>query len=275
MGQPPQHTDVRFWRDPDLPGVEARWSSYREEAFRDHTHAAFSVGFLESGRTTFTLEGVAHTARAGQMVLIPPDAVHACNPDTDTDMTYRMFYVDPPWLETVAAEVFGRDTGVPRFPEPVVDDSVLVARWRELHDAIRAGADRLHKESLLVQGLADLLARHAELGEPAPQIADPQAVRLAKDHLAGHLSHPVSLAELSEVAHLSRYHLLRVFREATGMPPHAYHTQLRVNLGKRLLADGASVSRAAAETGFADQSHFSRVFRQYTGATPGQYRAGA
>lgn len=64
-----------------------------------------------------------------------------------------------------------------------------------------------------------------------------------------------------------------MFQAATGLSPHAYQNQLRVDLGKRLLAEGMDLSRVAAEAGFADQSHFTRVFRQYTGATPSQYRA--
>jgi len=272
MGKTPANTDVRFWRDPDLPGVEVRYSSYNEEAFRDHAHAAYSIGFLESGRTTFLLEGEPHTAVGGQMVFIGPDMVHACNPDPDSDMAYRMFYVDPPWLASVATEVFGRPVDSVAFPRPVADDPDLVDLWRSLHEAIMDGADRLEKESLLVQGLADVIARHAEMGGPEEPAGSEDAVRRAREHLAANLTSPVSLDELSAVAHLSRYHLLRVFQAAVGLPPHAYQNQLRVDLGKGLLARGMPISRVAVEAGFADQSHFSRVFRRYTGATPRQYQ---
>jgi len=273
MGKQPANTDVRFWRDPDLPGVEVRYSSYNEEAFRDHTHDAFSIGYIDSGRTTFLLAGEPHRARTGDLVLIPPGAVHACNPDPDSDMTYHMFYVDPAWLESVAAEVFGPGAGVPVFPLPVVDDPEQVGRWRALHAAIADGAERLEKETMLVQALADLIERHAVHGEPCAPVADDGAVGLVRDYLAANLSEKVSLDDLSEVAHLSRYHLLRVFQEAVGLSPHAYQNQLRVDLGKQRLAEGVSISQAAAEAGFVDQSHFTRVFRQLTGATPKQYQS--
>lgn len=273
MGKKPANTDVRFWRDPDLPGVEARFSSYNREAFRDHTHAAYSIGILESGRTTFTLEGSPYSASAGEMVFIGPDVAHACNPDPESDMTYRMFYVDAPRVESVAAEVFDDTPGTVFFPAPVVSDPDLPPLWRALYDAVTTDADRLEKETLLFQALAETIARHAE-PEPLPRQTDnDRAVRAVKEHLAANLSRKVSLDDLSRVAHVSRYHLLRVFQAATGLPPHAYQNQLRVDLGKRLLAAGMSISRAATEAGFADQSHFSRVFKQYTGATPRQYQA--
>lgn len=265
---------VRFWRDPDLPGVEVRYADYHEDAFRDHTHAQYSIGFLESGRTTFSLEGNEHTAESGQMVFIGPEVAHACNPDPDSNMAYRMFYVEVALVESVAAEVFGREAGAVTFAVPVVDDPELVDRWRTLHQRIIDGGDRLEKESLLVQGLADVIARHGEQGAPQEPSGNAHAVRAVKDHLAANLSEKVSLDDLTGVAHLSRYHLLRVFQNETGLPPHAYQNQLRVDLGKRLLADGVSISQAAAEAGFVDQSHFTRVFKQYTGATPRQYQAG-
>ena len=273
MGKTPTNADVRFWRDPDLPGVEVRFSSYEAEAFRDHVHDTFSIGFLESGRTTFVLDGKSHCAQAGQMVLIPPNAAHACNPDPGSNMTYRMFYVDPALLTAMAGELFGPGAGEPVFPEPVVDDPDLRDHWRALHEAIVAGGDRLEKETLLVQGLADLVARHGRLGEPGEPAGNADAVRRVREYLAQDPARKVSLDDLAGVAHLSRYHLLRVFQAAAGLPPHAYQNQLRVDLGKRLLAGGASISEAALEAGFADQSHFSRVFRQYTGATPRQYVA--
>ncbi|EGB15950.1 transcriptional regulator, AraC family [Pseudodesulfovibrio mercurii] len=281
MGKTPTNRQVRFWRDPDLPGVEVRRSSYREEAFRPHVHDAYSLGFIEHGRTTFELEGGRHVATAGQLVFIGPGLAHACNPDPDSDMAYTMFYVAPAWLTATARELFGPEAEPPRFPDPVVDDGPLAERLRALQTAIADNADRLEKETLLVQLLAEAVSRHGAPGPvsgpergPAPRPAGRDAVRAVRDYLAAHLAEKVSLDELAEAASLSRCHLLRVFQAATGLPPHAYQNQLRVDLGKRLLAQGLPVSRVAAETGFADQAHFTRVFRQFTGATPGQYLAG-
>ncbi|MCJ2166310.1 MULTISPECIES: AraC family transcriptional regulator [unclassified Pseudodesulfovibrio] len=273
MGKMPTNSDVQFWRDPDLPGVEVRYSSYHEEAFCNHAHAAYSVGVIETGKTTFYLAGEAYVGLAGRMILIGPNVAHACNPDPDSSMTYRMFYVDVPLLESVTAEVFGHEVGQPHFPEPVVDDPGLVDAWRTLHLAIIEGADRLEKESLFIQGLAELVSRHASLGIPDQPSGNERAVRVVKEYLADNVAEKVNLDTLSQVAGLSRYHLLRLFRDVTGLPPHAYQNQLRVDMGKGLLAGGMSISRAAVETGFADQSHFSRVFRQYTGATPLQYQS--
>ena len=70
---------------------------------------------------------------------------------------------------------------------------------------------------------------------------------------------------------LSRIQLLRAFAQATGLTPHAYLIQRRVQLARRLLRGGASLAEASAEAGFADQSHLHRVFLARHGYTPGAY----
>ena len=80
----------------------------------------------------------------------------------------------------------------------------------------------------------------------------------------------VSLDDLVEVSGLSRFHLLRSFRLAFGLPPHAYQLQQRVFAAKVLLP-ATPIARVALDCGFADQSHLTRVFRSFVGITPGAY----
>lgn len=348
MSRTPRHAAVRFWRDPDLPEVEVRRSSYNEETFRRHTHAAYSIGIMDGGAASFMLEGAPHRAVAGQLVLIEPDRVHACNPDRDTFFAYRMFYVDPAWLAELAgqaelaelaklaelepaAEVpehptpacsqgesdgktnpgeraesdergepgasgppadCARPAPLPRFRKPVVDCVQSMAAWSNLYDAVSRGGSVLEKQSLLVQAAELLLARHclpvtgagSATTHTNPADASPlettapfetsAIIEAVRSHLRDHMADPVRLDDLARLAGRSRCHLLRMFQQATGLPPHAYQTQLRVEAAKGLLAAGHAISHVATETGFSDQSHFSRVFRDLTGATPRQYQQG-
>lgn len=274
MSRAPAHPDVVFRRDPDLPGVEVRSSSYAEHAFRRHSHEDFSVALIESGATTFELDGATHRAVAGQLVLVDPGAVHACNPDPDTTMAYRLFYIEPRWFEEVACEVFEKPPARLALRPAVVDDPPLFEAWRRLHVAVIEGAERLEKVSGLVSNIAATIERYSSEHLPArPAPAADRAVARARDVLAERAAERISLDELAAVAGMSRYHFLRVFQNAVGLPPHAFQCQLRVELAKQLLAKGERIARVAGEVGFADQSHFTRVFRQYTGATPSQYRS--
>ncbi|WP_199775933.1 MULTISPECIES: helix-turn-helix transcriptional regulator [unclassified Enterobacter] len=72
---------------------------------------------------------------------------------------------------------------------------------------------------------------------------------------------------------MSRYQLIRAFRAVTGMTPHAYQLNRRVNQARQWLQSGSEITDIAYRLGFADQSHFQRVFKAHTGVTPGCYRA--
>jgi AraC-like DNA-binding protein len=276
MAGAPLHADVRFWRDAALPGVEARSATYTQHAFRIHTHKDWIISLVEAGCTRFSLGPAApqplHTARAGQIVVIPAGAPHACNPEPGSGFSYRLVALAPGWLSSAAQAQGGAAL---HFPSPVLDDSELFAAWRNLHEAFVWGAPAAHKQALLLACLRELSARHAAPGLPNPAdgnlAARNPAVALARAAIAARPGEFVPLDELARTAGLSRHHFVRVFKAATGLPPHAYQMQQAIEHAKALLAGGMAISQAALDAGFADQSHFSRRFREFTGATPRQY----
>ncbi len=84
---------------------------------------------------------------------------------------------------------------------------------------------------------------------------------------------PISLADLARESGLSRFQLVRAFARATGLTPHAYLMQRRIDLARRLIADRTPLAEAAAASGFADQAHMTRLFVRNYGVAPGAYAA--
>jgi len=217
-------------------------------------------------RACFSLDRARHTARAGQIVVIEAGRPHACNPAPDIGISYRLLALDTGWL-TGAFRCAGLGEA-PRFPSPVLDDPELFAAWRELHEAYVRGAPTSEKQALLLACLRELVTRHAMTATREPR--NP-AVDRVRQHIAANAGAWTPLDELARLAGLSRHHFLRVFKAATGLPPHAYQIQQAVEHAKTLLTHGTPISQTALDAGFADQSHFSRCFREFTGATPRQY----
>jgi AraC-like DNA-binding protein len=82
-------------------------------------------------------------------------------------------------------------------------------------------------------------------------------------------AHP--LEELAASAGISRFQMVRRFERLTGLTPHAYIVQRRLELARALIRTGAGLADAAAAAGFTDQSHLHRAFTARYGLTPGTY----
>jgi AraC-like DNA-binding protein len=98
-----------------------------------------------------------------------------------------------------------------------------------------------------------------------------RAIERVQQYLDRHFNEAVSLEKLAALAKLSRFHLLRAFTRHTGLPPHAYQMQRRIEVACTLLQSGISAAQVATRVGFADQSHFTRHFKRICHITPGRY----
>ncbi len=267
-----ESASTEFFRDKDLACLEIRRSFYRNSSFAPHTHDTVSLGAILAGAGHYTQKGTSQAIAAGDVVIIPPDEVHACNPRPDDSWGYLMFHIAEECLEEIAKDLLGRRRRGLQFPSRTFQDPTVYRRMLRLYRVVKEGESLLEKETAMVDTLTALLPRLTNLGPPkSPRQDAPRVVTLAKDYLAGALEKNVSMKELSHVTGVGVHHLLHVFRDAVGMPPHAYHVQMRVKEARRLLLDGYSIVDSALETGFCDQSHFTKKFKRVVGLTPREY----
>jgi AraC family transcriptional regulator len=98
-------------------------------------------------------------------------------------------------------------------------------------------------------------------------------LKRAVDYIEANLTRPIYLAELSNVAGLTRMHFAAQFRAATGCSPHNYILRRKVAYSQRLLLDPQlSIANVAAMMGFSSQAHFTVVFKRVVGKTPVRWR---
>ncbi len=267
--------NVRFWRDPELKGLEVRRVCRSRHTFPNHTHDdIYAIGLMEEGGAYCAHPEDSDTFVApGRIALINPGQVHSGAPEKGILTTYNVLYVDAPLMRDAAREIYETDDITPEFRRMVIHDPALFKKLQRLSMLlIRGGEQRLEKESAVVEALSDLVSRHGGVRKAAAAPGDPhRKVGAAKDFLAEDLSKKITLQDAADTVGLSRCHFLRVFKKAAGVPPHVYRTQRRIDTAKRFLRKGMPLIDVALETGFTDQSHFTNKFRQFTGATPRQY----
>lgn len=268
--------ESRVWQVPHLPGLELLRASQQTQVFPRHTHEHYAVGVIERGALGFYYRGENVVASSGDINLCLPGEVHTGEPAAEGGWSYRMFYLEPALLERLTGELSGRSGTLPFFSPGMLQDAALARRLHALHQLFESPEILpLERETRLLEVLGDFVRRYADAPLPAlPTGREPAAVGQVKDYLHAHYAEEITLTKLAQLTGLSRYHLVRVFRDTTGVPPHAYLRQLRVERAKCALGEGRSIAQVALAMGFADQSHLTRWFKRFWGYTPGHYVAG-
>lgn len=266
--------DVRFWQDPDRDGVEMCRVRDSNHVFPTHFHdQTYGIALMSVG-SSYVI-GPRHSdvvVSPGEIALINPGQVHSGVPVGEDRITYRMFYLSTSRMNMMAERLREGSGLTAEFRRSVVRDPRLFSRLDRFAGLLARPGGRLELDSALMDALCPLLFRHGGVSPPCSDGSNERtAIRRAREFLAEDLERKVTLEAVADAVGLSPYHFLRVFRKATGLSPHVFRTQRRLDRAADLLREGRSIAEVALETGFADQSHFTRTFRRYIGATPGQF----
>jgi AraC-like DNA-binding protein len=264
---------AKFWVDRDLTGVGLLRAAFGTMSFPRHVHSEFVIAVTEGGAGRCLTRGVSDVGAPRSVMVFNAGEPHAGGVASEAAWRYRGFYIEDAAFRDICENLGGRGT-TPYFNDSVVNDPELADLLVRAHLALEARDARLVRESLFLAGVARLTERHGKLRPRSPKAgSEGGRVRRALDFMQSNLAADLSIKDLAACAGISPFHFVRCFRETTGLPPHAYLTQLRLDHAKRLLGDGKSPAEAALAVGFYDQSHLIRHFKRTYGITPGQYTA--
>jgi AraC family transcriptional regulator len=209
--------------------------------------------------------------RAGVLSVVPAGLEREAS-YRDAEIVYAALWFDP----VLKADLLGAhgDSSLPlriNAREPVV--ASLLA---DLSASTARGTDpgTLYVEHLV--GLAwSRLARPAACVRSTRRAAPMDARSLARvdEYVRTHLSADLSVTDLARALELAPDTFARKLKAATGLSPHAFVLERRVERAMQLLAETHSgIAAIAHEVGFSSQSHLTEVFRRRRGTTPHAYR---
>lgn len=245
-----------------------------QRTFDRHTHEQFGIGVITGGAQRSSSGVGVVDAQAGDLISVHPGEVHDGRPLGAGPRTWRMLYLEPSTVATLALDRTEGASASYEFRWPVLRTPGQFERCLRLHEAVtcrRLAAGAL--EELLILLLAQV--RNAAPERPPPRPAVPAAIAQVLALMEDAPAHAHTLQSLADVADLSRYQLLRAVRAATGLTPHTYLTQRRLDRARQMIRTGHPLIDTALACGFADQSHLHRLFVRRYGLTPGAYARAA
>lgn len=261
-----------FWRTRHYGDMECLHATFVQHEYSMHFHETYSFGVICQGVELFKVEGKENAAVAGDVLFLNPGVMHDGRPG-ESGFEYRMFYPPVDLMTEIAADVFDRPVDTPFFGTVSTNDVTLRDRTIQLHRTLQQNRSKLEGDEALISTLALLIGRHADSGFGIrPVRKETASMARARELIDDRLGDDIGIDALAAAARLSRFHFIRSFRKAYGVPPHAYRTSKRIALAKTCLAAGEFIADVALSCGFVDQSHFTRVFKNTVGVTPGQYQ---
>jgi AraC-like DNA-binding protein len=248
------------------PGLERAEVYFSTLAFEPHRHDTYALGVTTAGVQTFRYRGSVRVCLPGQVHVLHPDELHDGAAGADGGFGYRILYVAP---ALVAQALVGRP--LPFVADPVPTETAATRRLASVLADVDEPIGELRLVELVtaVADSLDLLAG----GRDDPGPVDRSAAELVREYLDAHPREQTPAATLERVAGTDRFTIARHFRRAFGTSPDRYRLLRRLALARAAIEGGCSLARAAADAGFADQSHMTRQFKRAYGLTPAQWAA--
>jgi AraC-like DNA-binding protein len=245
-----------------------------------HFHEFDKIVLLLSGRVDYTVEGRNYSLKPWDVLLVKHHTIHRAVIDKTVPYERIIIYLDGKYfgrsmpdahlMESFElADKCGEHLLTPS-PEQKESISAVLKAYETAESDEVFGAAAL-KETYIIQLLIYISRMAAAAEEPRESQYDPKIQQILS-YINENLNDELSVDQLAERVYLSKYHFMRLFKAQTGSTVHAYVRQRRLLYAARLIREGSSVGKAAADSGFGDYSAFHRAFRETFGISPGSLK---
>ena len=244
--------------------------------FPYHYHDFHKVVIFISGKAAYHIEGKVYQLKPWDILLVSRHSIH--RPEIDPSVPYERFILwiqnDLPWQELLKCFQKAND----RSYNLVRLHSALQEKMRDILSELEnsAKSDGYGKDiltqSLFIQFMVYLNRIFLEkqyIFDKKSFSFDSQIANILQ-YINHNLNGDLSVENLSSRYYVSKYHLMRKFKEETGYTLHNYIINKRLLMARTLISQGMPVTKAALESGFSEYSTFSRAYRKQFKASPSE-----
>jgi AraC family transcriptional regulator len=277
--EPPVHLHL-------LSSFEAGWDGLNliyelepaDEMPETYLGQHFILIALDDFRATYLLDGHwKHVDYALGEIAIIPATQSLPRIQVDREVPLLELFLEPATLARAACESVDTNK-VELVPQLQIRDPLIQHMGLALKAELEAGGtdSRLYAESMATALSAHLLRRYCSQPQKVKDYTgrfSNYKLRQAVNYINEHLDQNLTLAQIAAAVRMSPNYFACLFKQSTGLTPHQYVMQCRIEKVKQLLNhQELKLVKICQEVGFTSQSHFTRVFRQHTQTTPKAYR---
>lgn len=249
----------------------------QETKINYHYHEFCKLVMLVSGKGFYTVEGQRYLLQPGDTVIVGSRSVHC--PEIESGSVYEriIIYISPEYLQMQSTpdcdllELFSGTRG--HILRPGESGSrKLFAMAGELEKELSGSG--YGREILSAVALLRLLIqmakyqRREDSRNPQPVNPENPRVQAMMRYMDENLAEDLDMDALADTFYISKYHMMRQFRQETGLSVYQYLTQRRLLHARDLIEKGTRATEACYRSGFRSYSSFTRSYAKYFGTTP-------
>lgn len=239
-----------------------------------HYHEFCKLLLLVSGKGSYVVDGQRYLLQPGDAVLIGSRSVH--RPEIEGGSMYEriIIYISPEFLQRESSpdcdltEIFSGEKG---HVLRIKDQGRLLSLASALEKVLSGGeyGRAILSNAALLRLLVEI-GRNLRQEEQNPKPVVPQNTRILElmKYIDDHVTEDLDIDALAEAFYISKYHMMRLFRQETGSTIHTYLSQRRLLYARQLIEQGMRATEACYRSGFRSYSSFTRAYGKHFGTTP-------
>ena len=251
--------------------------------FEYHHHDFSKIVILIDGDLTYYIEGKAYILKPWDILFVNKNEIH--KPVVNPNKYYERIVI---WLnpDFMAKYAQGNNNLLKCFEVAIKNNYNLLRLNMKSIDIIKNliqdiqncnnsnefGSEIL-KESLFVQlmVLMNRLFLNSDKNRDIEDIQYDKTIEGVLNYINSNLENDLSIDTIASKFFISKYYLMRKFKNQIGSSIHNYVVQKRLILARSLISNGLSMSSVCSRCGFNDYSSFVRAFKKVYGVSPSNY----
>ena len=251
--------------------------------FEYHHHDFSKIVILIDGDLTYYIEGKAYILKPWDILFVNKNEIH--KPVVNPNKYYERIVI---WLnpDFMAKYAQGNNYLLTCFEVAIKNNynllrlnmksieiiKNLIQDIQNCNNSNEFGSEIL-KESLFVQlmVLMNRLFLNSDKNRDIEDIQYDKTIEGVLNYINSNLENDLSIDTIASEFFISKYYLMRKFKNQIGSSIHNYVVQKRLILARSLISDGLSMSSVCSRCGFNDYSSFVRAFKKVYGVSPSNY----
>lgn len=252
----------------------------KEQQFDFHYHDFYKMIYFVEGRVDYKVEGKTYHLKPHDFVLVGANVIH--KPEIDGKIPYERYiiYLSEEFLAQknergeslkycFEAAAGSQDRVVHFAPDSYEEIVGCLLRMEQMERQREAYMGDLLLQSAFLEFM--VLFNRNVISQPKAFITTAVYHEKVIDVIAyiqEHLTEEINVDMLAVHCYVSKYYLMRQFKEATGYSIHQYINEKRIQAARRMILSGMPASKACYECGFQEYSTFARRFKTIVGVAP-------